>query len=1105
MSIQVSLTHRTTYKYNKEVSLSPHVIRLRPAPHTRIPILAYTLKVQPEDHFINWQQDPFGNYQARFVFPKKTKLFEILVDLIVDLKVFNPFDFFVESYAEKYPFEYSPLLKQELTPYLKKKRLTPLLKDYLQGIDTTTRYINDFLVDLNRKVASDIQYIIRMEPGVQSPDKTLKLKSGSCRDSAYLLVQILRHMGLAARFVSGYLIQLKADKIPIEGPPGPSEDFTDLHAWAEVYLPGAGWVGLDPTSGLLAGEGHIPLAATPEPESAAPVTGYVDRAKTDFSFEMKIQRIQETPRVTKPYPIHVWNDIIQLGEQIQNKIEALDMRLTIGGEPTFVSSKNRDNPEWNFTALGEEKYILSEELLLLLKKEFAKGGVVQYCQGKWYPGEILPRWSLNCYWRKDGEPIWKNESYLAKDEFPRGYGLQEARQFVDTLARILKVNDNHILPGFEDIVYYTWKEASYPEKLNAEINHLNAFEKAERQRLLQLLERGLGNETGYALPLEYDSFEKKWVSHPWTFKRGRMFLIPGDSPMGFRLPLDSIEGEYYSYLSQDPMSFPKQLPSREDILKNLNLTEVPIEFFLPYPGKEQNLEQRNITPEQRSFYLARTALCVEPRNGNLRVFLPPLYNLEQFLELVAAIEKTCERLGLGVILEGYEPVRDGRIERFRITPDPGVIEVNLHPSSSFQELLYKTEKLYFYAEQIHLTAEKFLIDGRHTGTGGGNHITVGSTFPIESPFLRRPDLLRSIVTYWQNHPGLSYLFSGLFIGPTSQAPRIDEARMDSLYELEIAFQQIDNVNYTPPWLLDRLFRNILVDITGNTHRTEISIDKMFDPNSPSGRLGLVEFRAFEMPPDYKMSVVQQIFLMSLLAMFWEKPYKRSLVQWDTSLHDRFMLPYFVWSDFQDVLMELNNAGFPFKESYFKPFFEFRFPEYGKREWSGMSLELRMALEPWNVLGEEATSLGTSRSVDSAVERIQVKVNGFVPERFILSCNGYKVPLQPTGTNGEYVAGVRFKAWAPPFTLHPHLPAQQELVFDIYDLWNMRSIGGCTYHVSHPGGRSYDKLPVNSFEAESRRISRFWTHGHNPGYAEVRLPKSLESSKFPFTLDLRFVK
>jgi uncharacterized protein (DUF2126 family) len=393
-----------------------------------------------------------------------------------------------------------------------------------------------------------------------------------------------------------------------------------------------------------------------------------------------------------------------------------------------------------------------------------------------------------------------------------------------------------------------------------------------------------------------------------------------------------------------------------------------------------------------------------------------------------------------------------------------------------------------------------MMDGRHTGTGGGNHITIGATSPKDSPFFRNKELLPSLITYWQHHPSLSYLFSGLFVGPTSQSPRPDEGKEDALYELEVALNQIQDNNYTPPWLIDRLLRNILMDITGNNHRTEICIDKLFPTDSHSRRLGLIELRAFEMPPHYQMSLAQQLFILSLLTRLWEDPYQHKLVRWGTGLHDKFMLPHYVWKDFTDILSDLGRRDFPFLEEDFLTFFEFRFPIYGSVQIDDIKIELRMALEPWYVLGDELTSLGVSRSVDSAVERIEVKVNGLTNERYILTCNGYEVPLHSTGKFGEAVCGVRFKAWNPPFTLHPNIPVHSPLTFDLYDTWNSRSIGGCTYHVSHPGGTSYNKLPVNGFEAESRRISRFWSHGHSQGI--MNRPVKIENPEFPHTLDLR---
>jgi uncharacterized protein (DUF2126 family) len=658
------------------------------------------------------------------------------------------------------------------------------------------------------------------------------------------------------------------------------------------------------------------------------------------------------------------------------------------------------------------------------------------------------------------------------------------------------------MPGYEDVWYYLWKERRLPVNVNVLENHLEDPE--ERRRLAKVFEQGLDHVVGFAVPIrrEFSEGEFRWVSGPWFLRREHMFLLPGDSPMGYRLPLDALPWatpeDTIALIERDPFAPREQLPTRAELARARRVL-VPMSAFGPERSGEEELPP--VENAGRSVPgLVRTALCVEPRDGRLYIFMPPQAYLEDYLDLVAAVEDTARELHMPILVEGYPPPSDHRMNRFSVTPDPGVIEVNVHPAQGWDELVEQTTTLYEEAHQTRLGTEKFMVDGRHTGTGGGNHIVLGGPTPADSPILRRPDLLRSLVAYWHNHPSLSYLFSGMFIGPTSQAPRVDDARNDSLYELEIAFRQIPDRGGCSPWLVDRTFRNLLVDVTGSTHRAEFCIDKLYSPDSSGGRQGLVELRAFEMPPHARMSLVQQLLIRSLIARFWETPYDQRLVRWGTELHDRFVMPHFVDQDFQDVIFETQKAGLPLEHDWFEPHFEFRFPCFGRVNYRDVELELRQAIEPWHVLGEEAATGAAARYVDSSVERVQVKVQGMVDGRHAVTCNGRRLPLHPTGTNGEYVAAVRYRAWRPPSCLHPNIPVHAPLVFDLVDTWMGRSAGGFTYHVSHPGGRSFDTFPVNANEAESRRFARFVPFGHTPGPMVV--PPEERSSELPFTLDLR---
>ncbi len=1083
--MRVFLQHVSTYRYPSPAVLGVHTIRLKPAAHARARVESYGLTVGGGAHVV-WQQDPAGNFVAHARFAGPTDALEIGVEIAIDLQPVNPFDFVLHPSAEHLPIAYGPLAG-ELSPYLALDRAAFTRGPRFEALREATSPSGDvrtidWLVSLNQSVASRVRYVLREEAGVFTPEQTLSEGRGSCRDSAVLLAALLRSHGLAARFVSGYLVQLTDEGMLPDEPKGLAKDVVDLHAWAEVFLPGAGWLGLDATSGLFAGEGHIPLACTASPEHAAAIEGTSGVLADDVQFHTRVTRLGHEVRPTAPFTEEAWRSLVDAGARTDEALRAMGVALTIGGEPTFNSRLHPERPEWNGDALGPTKWSQGLAFARAIQRRLQPGGAMLLRQGKSYPGETLPRWALELIARTDGRAIWRDLprhrtdrgqlADVAHDAQPgvaRGRDdaalLPHAATLAHAIAERLALS-GYVAPLFEDPRWAVEAESEIDREIDA--RHAKLDDDEERRRLARWLDRGLASEAGFVIPIAPRG--AGWESERWQTRRDRLYLLPGDAPAGLRLPLRSLGGAASVTIDEPTIEPPDprgpEAARRTEDEERARLSRLVDRGHLP----ESARPARRTTPSIDA--RIRTALVVEPRGGTLCVFLPPMPNAARALALIEAIDHARDAVPLEVLLEGYPP-KGPELASFTLTPDPGVLEVNLPPVASFDAHASLIDRVFDAALETGLHAEKYLLDGRQAGSGGGNHITLGGARAIESPFVRDPKLLASLVTFVQHHPALSYLFSGLFVGPTSQAPRVDEARHDSLYELEIALARaFASRGDTPPWLADLLFRDLLVDVTGNTHRAEICIDKLFDFRTPHGRQGVIELRAFEMPPHPRMMSAQTELVRTIVAALAKRPYDQPLVRWGTTLHDRFLLPTFLWRDMEDVLAFLSRESLALPSEVYRAFLELRCPLAGRLEAEDVTVEIRNTLEPWPVLGEEPQGGGTSRFVDSSVERVEVRAEGLVPERHVVLINGHVLPMRATGRAGEGVAGVRFRAWAPPRSLHAHLGVHHPLRIDVLDRWSSRSLGACGYHVFHPEGRAYTAQPLTRFEAMARRSQRF---------------------------------
>ncbi len=849
-----------------------------------------------------------------------------------------------------------------------------------------------------------------------------------------------------------------------------------------VQLRVEGWIGFDGTSGLLCGEGHIPLASTATPSAAAPLDGTSDVGATEVVFSTTIARLGHEARPTAPYTEAIWTELLAAGDRADAVLTGAGLDVWIGGEPTFTARDDQAKDEWQGGANGPDKWARGRTLAAALRDRLAPGGVVLHRMGKQYPGESLPRWALDVIGRRDAPALWPARE-LADDG-----SIGAAHRFGVQLCAALGIAAE-LHPAYEDPWEVLRTEAELPVDIDPRKAGLDDPE--ERRRLAGILDRGVGSVVGWVLPLAPG--HQGWRTDRWKFRRGQLFLLPGDSTIGLRLPLGSLGPGAAPPLWGDAPDLPDPRREPDDAAEVVAQAGIAVDGApAAAPAVTADRSAATSSPE------LRTAVTIQPRDGQLWLFVPPLATFDEFCALVAAIDTARQATGHAVYLEGYTAPPSPHRARFAVTPDPGVLEVNLPPQTSCRDTATLHATVFEVALGSGLTAERYLLDGRLAGSGGGNHITIGGPTPEASPWLRRPELLASLVTFVQHHPSLSYLFTGLFVGPTSQAPRVDEARHDALYELELALPRL--YESPPAWQVDGLLRNLLVDVAGSTHRAEISIDKLFDPQTPYGRQGLVELRAFEMPPHPRMAAAQAVLVRAMIAAFTAAPYRQPLVRWGSELHDKFLLPHWMWRDFEDVLAHLAAHGVALPALGYRPFLELRCPLIGELDVRGAIIEVRNAIEPWNVLGEEATQTGTARYVDSSMERLEIRTIGLDEERFVVAVNGVGLPLRRAQGRDVRVGGVRFRAWCPPHALHPHLGIHHPVRIDIVDTWAHRGVAGGAYHVWHPEGRAFDAAPLTRVEAAARRARRFTIEGPTP--RPLRARPAAPHPEQPYTLDLR---
>ena len=1040
--------------------------------------------------------------------PRRSPTLDITVGLVADLMVINPFDFFVEEYAERCRSPTSTSLAADLAPYLRPvderpgpRRLRQSLPRAAGRPRRTARRTVDVPRRAQRRRARRVAYSVRMEPGRADPRR-----DAHPRRSAPAATRPGCWSRCCASTASPPASSpaTSCSSPPTRSPRRPQRPGPRLHRPARLGrgLPARCRLGRHgPDLAPLRRRGPHPALRDARTRAAPPRSrAPPSPCEVTFSFHNEVTRVHEDPRVTKPYTDDQWARIDALGEAVDQRLADGDVRLTMGGEPTFVSLDDTDHRavEHRRRRPGEARPWPPRSPSGCARPT-PRAGSSTAARASGTPASPCPAGSIALQWRTDGVPLWR-----ARRSSPTRGARAATRRRPPATPRPSPPRSRSVLglpaeqrpPGVRG-----------PARRRSPPRCASRRARPPTRTPRRSTTHGLGRRwtrPQVATAHRLGAAARHQHGRPGRLGQPAVALPPrparagaGHRPAGLRLPLDSV-------------AWKEPGPGRAVVPRGRA------------PRWSRRARRHAWSTRGRGHHRAGVR---GPRRPTSTSSSRPTEQLDDYAALLSSSSAAARTVGRPVVLEGYGPPPDPRLTQLIVTPDPGVIEVNVQPTRSWAELRELTTTLYDEARQAR-PDDREVRPRRPPHRHRRRQPPHPRRPPRRStrPLLRRPDLLVSLLTYWQRHPSPVLPVLRPLHRPTSQAPRFDEGRPEALYEMEIAFAEIDRLAAQAsgphgtgegprPWLVDRALRHLLTDLTGNTHRAEFCIDKLYSPDSSRGRLGLLELRGFEMPPHPQMALVQALLVRASSRCSGTQPFAAPLVRWGTELHEDFLLPAGRDSDIAAGGRRPARPRHRLRGGVARPVHGVPLPahRHARRIGRGHELELRQAIEPWHVLGEEATAGGTARYVDSSVERVQVPVAGLDPHRHLVTCNGVPVPLTPTGAAGRALRRRALPRLAAAVGAAPHHRGARPAA-----LRRRRPRRGARWAVrpttsSTPAAGPTTHPPVNAAEAEARRASRFEARGHTAGRARRRRPargrgrrRRLTRRATPHTLDLRRV-